>query len=290
MSSVTRPRGPLPQRVYWFRRLLLLGTVAGLVVIGARLTGVSGGGQAPTSAATPVASTGSPAATPGVRQTTSAKPSAVGTTGSAPAAKRPRGEVTAKPKRKPTPLAQPTGPCLDSDIKIRPRLHRDAYAGRDVTIRLRLTTVDAAACYWEVAPDSVVVRLTSGDDRIWSSQHCPAAIERQKVVVRRNHPVFVDVVWSGQRSDRDCSRTTAWANPGHYRATAAALGAEPRQRRFRLLEPLPATITPSPIPLLDGKPGRDDDGRQARKKRTSDGQQRSDDGQQHTDASSDDSR
>jgi hypothetical protein len=280
MSSVTRPKGPLPQRVYWFRRLLLLGTVAGLVVIGARLTGVSGGGQTPTSAPAPVAGAESPSATPGDRETAAAQPSVVGTTGAAPDPQRPRSTKSAKPKRTPTPLAQPTGPCRDSDIKIRPRPDRDAYAGRDVTIRLRLTTVDAAACYWEVAPDSVVVRLTSGDDRIWSSQHCPAAIERKKVVVRRKHPVFVDVVWSGQRSDRDCSRTTAWANPGHYRATAAALGAEPRQRQFRLLEPLPATITPSPLPVLDGKPGRDGDGRQGRQKR--DRQQRSGDGQQRS--------
>ncbi len=32
MSSLTRPRGPLPRRVYWVRRVLVLGTALALVV------------------------------------------------------------------------------------------------------------------------------------------------------------------------------------------------------------------------------------------------------------------
>jgi len=123
-----------------------------------------------------------------------------------------------------------------------------AYAGSDVTITLNLTTLESPACTWEVSSDSVVLKLTSGSDRIWSTQDCAAAIATQSVVVRKDAKTKVDVAWSGQRSDDGCTRTTLWAQPGYYFATAAALGAEPVDQQFQLLTPLRPTITPTPTP------------------------------------------
>jgi len=128
-----------------------------------------------------------------------------------------------------------------------------AFAGSDVAITLNLTTLESPACTWEVSPDSVVVKLTSGSDRIWSTQDCPAAIEAQSVIVRKDAVTKVDVTWSGQRSDDDCTRTTLWAQPGYYFATAAALGAEPAEQQFELLTPLRPTITPTPTAKPDKK-------------------------------------
>jgi len=151
------------------------------------------------------------------------------------------------------PLAVPTGPCADSDVRVDPSVDGTAYAGSDVTITLNLTTLESPACTWEVSSDSVVVKLTSGSDRIWSTQDCAAAIATQSVIVRKDAKTKVDITWSGQRSDDDCTRTTLWAQPGYYFATAAALGAEPEDQQFQLLTPLRPTITPTPTAKPDQK-------------------------------------
>lgn len=152
----------------------------------------------------------------------------------------------AKVSKTPTPLAVPTGPCADSDVQVTPSVDGAAVAGQDVTITLNLTTADSPACTWQVSPASVVLKVTSGSDRIWSTQDCRAAVKPQSVVVRKDHVSKVGVTWSGQRSDDDCSRTTTWAQPGYYHAEAAALGAEPHDEQFRLAAPAAPTITASP--------------------------------------------
>lgn len=230
--SVSRPRGPLPARVYWFRRLLLLGLVFGLVFGLSRVFG-GDGDTSPEPAAQPAS---------GVA-TTDATPSAASTADAAPRA-------ATKPGRTKTraPLAMPTGPCQDSDVRIVPSLEENAFMGEDVRLTLRLSTFDSPACTWEVSPDTVAVKLTSGSDRIWSSQDCPSAVPTEAVTLRDRKATLVDVVWSGRRSDSDCSRLTDWAQAGYYHVTAAAMGSEPESRQFQLRSPAPITITPTPTP------------------------------------------
>lgn len=231
MSTVTRPRGPLPRRVYWGRRLVVLVVALALVYgIGHLLSGYPMKPDNP-SARPAAASQASPTEgrSPGSGPTDSANDGEPDGTGGAKA-----------------PLAVPTGPCSDSDVRVSPSVGGTAFAGSDVRITLNLTTLESPACTWEVSPDSVVVKLASGSDRIWSTQDCPAAIEAQSVIVRKDAKTAVDVTWSGQRSDDECTRTTLWAQPGYYFATAAALGAEPADQQFELLTPLRPTITPKP--------------------------------------------
>lgn len=151
-----------------------------------------------------------------------------------------------KADREPEPLAMPTGPCRAEEIVATPQVVGDAYAGSTVRFRVELTTLETPACTWTASPTSMVVKLTSGEDRIWSSQDCPAAVPSEQVVVRAKVPATVDVGWRGQRSDASCSRTTAWAQPGWYHVESAAFGAEPTDLQFELKEPVPATITAEP--------------------------------------------
>lgn len=239
--SVTRPRGPLPPRVYWTRRVLVLAVVCALVFGISRLLG--GGAETPSDpVARPASGLATGEATPRAAATSEARPQ--------PAAK------PAKKKTR-TPLAMPTGPCQDSDVKVVPTLVDPAYAGEDVRLTLRLSTYESPACNWEVSSDTVAVKLTSGSDRIWSSQDCPAAVTTEAVVLRNRKPVLVDVVWSGRRSDSDCSRSTLWAQPGYYHVAAAAMGSEPESRQFQLRSPAPITITPTPTPRPKDKATRD---------------------------------
>lgn len=237
MPSPTPRRRSLPARVYWVRRGLVLAVALGMVfgiahllggtdtepvaesarVVGARADG-AGGASEPAS-------------------TADAKPRKAGKQGK-----------KAKARKTETPLAEPSGPCEASDVVVDPKVKGLPYAGNRVTFRLKLTTLETPACTWRVAPSTLAIKLVSGEDRIWSSQDCPAAVPTTEVVVRKDHPAKVDVHWRGQRSDSTCSRTTPWALPGWYHVQAAAFGAEPVDEQFELLPPVPVTITPKPKP------------------------------------------
>jgi hypothetical protein len=120
------------------------------------------------------------------------------------------------------PLATPSGLCAADEVTVTPTITK-APAGGTVAVGLSLTGT-AAACTFTVSSKTVVVKITSGTDRIWSSQDCPRSIPRQVVVVRSAAPATATVNWSGRRSDTGCPNSTQWAGPGYYHATAAALG------------------------------------------------------------------
>jgi hypothetical protein len=242
MSTVTRPRRPLPKRVYWTRRVLVLVLALGLVFGIAHLLGTGG---ASTSTARPVGATASPdSSAPG--STANAAPSAGGGTHRKGRSARASKAAKARASKTVTPLAVPTGPCDARDVRVMPGVVGTAHAGSPVTFELTLRTVESPACTWTVSPSTLVVKLTSGTDRIWSTQDCKGAVPDESVVVRKDHDASVQLTWRGQRSDATCSRTTSWAQPGFYHIEAAALGAEPTDVQFELCDPAPVTITPSP--------------------------------------------
>lgn len=246
MSAVTSPRGPLPTRVYWTRRVLVAAVALAVVFGLARLIGGGGGDNGPT------------AQVVGADTSTTATPSAPATSaGTAPTKAAPAptvsGDATtttrAKTKTKAaTPLPTPSGPCENSDIVATPALKYTPYAGKPVVFAMQLTTRSTAACDWTVSAKSLVVKVTSGLDRIWSTQQCAGAVPKQDVVVRKDTPATVDVAWNGQRSDTGCSRSTAWAEPGYYHAIAAAYGSDPVDEQFRLRTPTRPTVTARPTP------------------------------------------
>lgn len=229
MSALTRPRGPLPARTYWTRRILVLGSALALVVgLGmtlSRSSDGSGGG-----AVTPVSAgeAGSGAASPTAEPTEPAK------------AKK-------KAKKKKPALPQPSGPCLDADVDVTPVV-KDAVAGRDVKLRFRINTKLSPACTWQASSDTLTLKITSGKDLIWTSQQCPKAVPTKDLVLRREKASRVSVAWSARRSDETCSRLTEWALPGWYHVAVAPLGGEPEDVQFKLSRPEPEVITASPEP------------------------------------------
>jgi len=145
------------------------------------------------------------------------------------------------------PLAEPDGPCDPEDLTVETRVTREPNDG-DVRIPLVLHGKQAA-CTFSASSDSIVAKIVSGDDFIWSSQHCPT-IQARDVVVRSARGVKVTLVWSGRRSDPECSASTDWADVGDYHLIVATLGGEPSDTQFTLTRP-PAeriTITPDPTP------------------------------------------
>ncbi|WP_157953075.1 hypothetical protein [Nocardioides allogilvus] len=237
-SPPLQPRGPLPARVYWTRRLLLLGLALVLVIGFARILGGSSDGS----------DDGAKATTVGV---TTSEPTETPTT-------EPVKRKRKKKKQTPTepPLAEPTGPCENSDIVATPVV-TEAQGGVDVPITLNLRTLESPACTWTVSPDTLTVSITSGNDAIWASRECPASIVPQEVVVRQAVDAPISVVWEdARRSDEGCTAQREWARLGYYHVEAAALGGEPTDVQFELVRPASAvitkTITPKPEPTTKG--------------------------------------
>lgn len=247
MSNLTR--GPLPARVYWTRRLVVLGTALLLVVGLARL--LSGGSDA---SSEPEAQA--------VRAAASEKPSAdVPTlTRDAVPDEEKQAKGTKKKQKEPV-LAEPTGTCVDSDVAVTPRPKRP-FAVQAIPIVLKLQTLESEACTWEVSPESVTLKVTSGDDLIWTSSDCVRAVPTEDVVLRNNVVTKVEVNWHGRRSDDECSRLTQWALPGYYHVVAAALAGEPEDVQFELKPPkrphVTKTVQPEPEPENKDKKNRDE--------------------------------
>jgi hypothetical protein len=238
MSSLTR--GPLPPRVYWRRRVLLVALAVVLVFVLARLLNAGSDATSAPDAATPVA--GVPTSTP--------TPSATATT-----PPRTDGRQPKKKKRSEPVLAAPTGSCADADIAVTPTVPK-AVAGREVFLVLKLRTIQAEACTWEVSPETLTLKITSGNDDIWASRQCPRVVPTRSVVVRSAVSTSVGVTWNARRSDEECSRLTNWALPGFYHLAAAALAGEPADVQFELEAPTPVVITRTPEPKQEPRDQR----------------------------------
>jgi hypothetical protein len=223
MTGVTR--GRLPARVYWVRRLAVLGVAALLVVGIAQLLG-SGGGSGGPDRATRVSDT---------------SPSTGGSNAT-------RGHHHRRHATDPvTQLAVPSGPCAASDIAITPSVPHPV-AGGDISLVLDLSTVTTPACDWKVSGRTLALKITSGSHLIWTSVQCAGAIPTQDVVLRSATPTRVRITWNARRSEPGCPRLTDWALPGTYHLYVAALAGQPQELTFVLQQPLPVQITQTAQP------------------------------------------
>lgn len=227
-------RGPLPARVYWVRRVMVLGTAVLLVIAIGRLLGGGSDGSSGADEAAQVGADITSTELTGLPTQTTRLPSA---------------SPTKKPSKTKTPLAQPDGPCANEDVAITPSVEQ-AVGGRDVPIVLQLRSRTADACTWRVSTDTVTVNITSGKDRIWTSRDCPAVIRARDVIVRKAVTTDVTLVWDEAKRSKSgvCTKLTDWAMPGWYHVTAAALGGEPSDLQFELTTPVAGTITKTATP------------------------------------------
>jgi len=262
MSSPLQPRGHLPARVYWIRRLVVLAVVVILVVVLAKLLGGSSDG-ASDSAGEGQAATVSSEASEKAAPTQEAGP-------------RPEKKATQKTAPR---LARPDGACEASDVLVKPVVAKTPEAGRDVRIRLRLRTREAEACTWQVSGDTVTIAITSGEDDIWTSRECPKVVPTEDVVVRRTTTTTVPVDWNARRSDDDCSQYTDWAMPGWYHVQTAAFGGESADVQFELVRPVSETITRTITPKPKPKPSESEESEESGS--TEDSQQPSQESTEH---------
>ncbi|WP_248580137.1 hypothetical protein [Nocardioides sp. InS609-2] len=246
MTALTSPKGPLPPRVYWTRRLLLLGVVFLLVFGIARVLGGGSDAKSETPKAEQAAAELQDSA-PAPSQTESTNE-----TPSEPAGKK--NGKNAKPVEK-TPeapvLPTATGVCTNEDVVVTPTV-AGAQGGGQVQFVLNFRTKVTPACTWQVSADTVTLKITSGDDDIWASRECPKSIPTQDVTLYRDYDTSIPATWSGRRSDEDCSKAD-WVDAGWYHVLAATYAGEPVDVQFELGVPSPVTVTKTVQPMPDAK-------------------------------------
>jgi hypothetical protein len=274
MSNVVSPRGPLPPRVYWRRRLVTLAVLVGIVMLVGRMFG--GDDTEAAADREPSAPAPSTSASPAPEPTASGEPTAEPTaepTRNRAEERRERRRERIRERRQAVqesrmaelsgpsgPLAQAAGECLASEVVVTPDVE-DTDAFGAVPLRVGLSANGDRACTFEFGPDTVALRVTSGDDLIWETLSCERALEEQSVVVRPAWLTYVEVDWTGRRADEGCGDTGDFAQPGYYWAEAAALGGEPQRSQFELdTPPKPEpTEKPSEKPA-DGESAKPGDG------------------------------
>lgn len=229
MAGTTR--GPLPARVYWVRRLMVLG-IATLLVVGiAKMLGGASDGSSDSDTARKVSDTA-----PLTQDSTTSDP---GTSGpSTQAAKHHRKKADDRVSR----AAMPSGPCEASDIAITPSVPKP-IAGSDITLVLDISSLETPACTWTISGQTMALKITSGKDLIWTTSECPRAIQKQDLVVRSSDPTRVKLTWDARRSETGCPVRTEWALPGTYHLDVAALAGQPQDVTFLLTAPSPAEVT-----------------------------------------------
>jgi hypothetical protein len=175
MSTSRPPVGPLPQKVYWRRRLVLgLGLLA--VVIAIVLIVVRPGQTAP-----PSDPPGSPSGT------SSAEP-----------------DDEADGDQEPTtnPDGSPA-PCNAGTVQVEAVMDKDDYGQDELPqLSLKISNVGTTPCLLEAGTDVQEYRITSGSDLIWSSAHCQENPQPAEAVLEPGKPVSTTPFeWSRERSD-----------------------------------------------------------------------------------------
>jgi hypothetical protein len=203
MALHWRPVGPEPSSVYWHRRAAVL--LAALLLLVLPLWSLGGDderdtlGQEPTSASAAPSSDPYPAAS----DPPSAQPSAA-----------PAPEATPSP---PPPVA----PCAPDALQIRGRAEQDSYpVGGTPRLSLEVVNTGPAPCTRDLGQPAVELIVSSGPDRIWSSDDCAPGGAARAVTLQPGQAVVQRVTWNGRRSRPGCPEPTEQAQPGTYRVSA----------------------------------------------------------------------
>ncbi|MFI0371970.1 hypothetical protein ACH35V_29240 [Actinomadura sp. 1N219] len=193
---------------YWRRRAVALTCVIGAV--GLLAWGCAGDGDGSDSGESgPVRKAGAVgSASPGSPPT--AMPTVTVTT-----------TATPKPKR-----SDDGGPCREDDLVVSMSTSRDAYAGA-ARPEFKIMVVNTGEGSCEFAMRGFDVRVTSGDDRIWSSAECRRG-DPSKETLRRGIPFVETIAWKRTRGCKDGSP----ARPGTY--VADLKGHKVKKQIFRL--------------------------------------------------------
>lgn len=193
MGSVLHPAGERPAAVYWARRalvlLILIALIAGIVWL------FWPKGSAPVTA-TPATGSVSP------------HPSA-----SAPAQ---------TPSEAPTTPSTPAAPtaCAAESLSAALAGYGTVKAGGKQPFKLTLTSQADADCLLDAKAGTFELAVSSGTDRIWTTDHCAKLLPGKTLTLTKGKPIELSIDWPVKRSAKGCKTTKDVLGAGTYVAKA----------------------------------------------------------------------
>jgi hypothetical protein len=228
--------------VYWRRRFIAL--VVGLAVLAVVAWALNGAinGPAPASSSgtnsansTNTGVTNPPTATDGP----SGAPSQGSTTGSG--GKAVAGAVRHSPSPGPSASHHPAAgqrglsTCARADVVLSVFSAQANYSARQ-TPEFSIDVVSTAArtCTFNIGASRLVLQITQGSKKIWTSADCAEGRAQLATRLRRGVPTTVPITWDGQRSAPGCPLPGTAAKPGTYTAIATDGHLSSTSVQFRL--------------------------------------------------------
>ncbi|WP_066585915.1 hypothetical protein [Cellulomonas timonensis] len=199
--GVLRPAGPLPSRVYWTRRFVVLGLplLVVIVVVWALL------GRGGTPDADNVNADGS-------------------------------GEQEPVDGAEDEP-ADPGAPqaCAPEALALTLAADSASYAAAAIpTFTVTLANTGEVDCLVDAGSGQLEIAIVSGEDRIWSSRDCPAGAAERKLLLGPGQSDVTQVQWTRVRSAEGCATGLPAVKSGTYSATLTAAGAASAPQVFVL--------------------------------------------------------
>lgn len=193
MSTVLRPVGPNPPRVYWVRRLVVMVALGAVIVGGVALVRAVASGVGPASSAAPA----------GAEATTGAD------------AKVAEGAP-----------AVPVD-CTAADLQLSLVADAAQYpSGANPVLQASVTNIGTAPCTVDAGDVAREVVVSSGADRIWSTKDCASAdTASRQLLLAAGARDPIDIAWGRVRSAEGCPADLPTPRAGTYQAVATLLGA-----------------------------------------------------------------
>lgn len=192
MGSLLHPVGPQPAQVYWLRRgALVLGVVA---VVAALAFVFRPQPQVPVTA---VPASPSVSAAPTVAATASTSPS---------------------PSASPTA----TGPlaCDATNTTLGLAGYKKVKQDAKQPFSLTITNTGKQSCVLDLKPATFSLAVTSGTDRIWTTDHCDKWVPATKRTLKAGKAHEFTITWGVVRSGEGCKTAKSLLGTGTYVASA----------------------------------------------------------------------
>ncbi|WP_328911415.1 hypothetical protein OG230_15765 [Streptomyces sp. NBC_00234] len=260
------PVGPLPSSIYWRRRAVAASLIALLAVLIAWAVTSGGGnggsgdakadGPDPANSITPGPSGSGPAISqqPGGRDESGEDAGSDAGNGDTEPGGTGGTDATGSPGATPSgtggasgadgatgqqvPAGSPLPDCKPTALRL--SLKTEVSYGPDdkPVFRLIAKNTSAATCKADLGPKNAVLTITEAggeDDRIWSSEDCPAASGHLFLKIPAGATVVHTVEWDRKKSSPQCaSAPTTEAGPGTYLLEAKAPGVPLQRASFVL--------------------------------------------------------
>ncbi|MFT3716785.1 MAG: hypothetical protein QM774_12835 [Gordonia sp. (in: high G+C Gram-positive bacteria)] len=243
------PTGPLPDEVYWRRRLLAVAAGIAVVALVVGLIIWAGSGKKD-SGTRNVASTGSASQTP-TAPSTSAAPTtpvdaAAPATGSTPAPAESSDPAAPAPADASTSAAPApaesdgTPACSDQALSVVVYTDKPTYTqGDQPEFTIVTTNGGLAPCSRDVgkAATNVVVRSLDGTRTLWAAQDCAPDKTVNHQVLAPGQQVTDKITWSGATSSPGCNKPRVAIPVGGYQAIAMNGQRESAPITFNVVKP-----------------------------------------------------